>query len=233
LPRIMNRLGLRYQLATWETDDAVSNPSSDQVNGARTVPDPDVTKATCETCKGTGTHRLAAFKEGFCQLKNPKPVAKTPPHPCPDCRPAEYFVAVGGALRKEGHYLEAMIAALTHWDEWAMGDTMLAWDIDVSEAKSALRKAGWNVSMKELTQYRRTSLTFPPDKRDKYSWKTYEVAARSEKWRRRIFSGPELSAWDEEADAKFTEVMGELAKASEVTSEEITNCPPVDANRSK
>jgi hypothetical protein len=121
----------------------------------------------CEKCKGSGLYGQRAFK---CGGKNP--VCETGRFPCPECRPLEYFEASGGELRNEGRYAEAIQAAMSCMDDFAAGDTLLAWGVSLKEAQAAIREAGAGISLAYLRRLRDIARDVPPGKR-KQSWGFY------------------------------------------------------------
>lgn len=118
----------------------------------------------CEKCGGTGKYRKGAFACG-----HEKPSSVTARFPCPDCCPLEYFAASGGELRREGRYVEALCAAFDVMDNWAAGETLLAWGADVREVKAALLQRQVHIHMTQLIELRDMAKRFPPDQRI-YSW---------------------------------------------------------------
>ena len=103
----------------------------------------------CGTCDGSGQYRMAGSR---CSAKKPTEVTEW--FPCPECRPAEYFVASGGALRREGRFADAFVAALKVMDNSAAADTFRAWGISPKEAQAALRKLDCSVTQTDLAYLR-------------------------------------------------------------------------------
>lgn len=125
-------------------------------------------QAPSEKCGGTGQYQMQSFKCGA-----EKACETTPLFPCPDCRPAEYFVASGGQLRNQGRYAEAFDAAMNIMDYWAAGDTLIAWGVSPKAAQKAIRdKFGKNIFQSDIARLRDIAKGVPPGKR-KHSWGVY------------------------------------------------------------
>jgi hypothetical protein len=92
----------------------------------------------CELCNGSGLRRM----KGWANCTSKK-CDTSPAFPCPDCRPAEYFVASGGELRNQGRYAEAFDAAMKVMDYWSAGDTLVKWQPDPRQVRGVSLPGRW------------------------------------------------------------------------------------------